>query len=86
MLQLNQSIKFQKEFKKYKAVIDHIENDLIRQQSYKLLDELKSQCNLIDEAHSPINNKNIDPTKVRENVERLVNIRMTLNQLVKDSK
>ena len=85
MLKLSQSTKFQKEFKKYKSVIDRIENESVRQRNYKLLDELRHQCNLIDETHST-NNKSIDPTKIRENVEKMVSIRMTLNQMVKDSK
>jgi hypothetical protein len=51
MLRLKESSKFQKEFKKYKSVIDKIDNKSVQQQGYKL-----------------------------------VSIRMTLNQIVKDSK
>jgi hypothetical protein len=86
MLKLSQSNKVKLEIKKYKSVVDKIENESVRQHGYTLLNELKHQCNLIDEAHNPNANKNIDPKRVRENVEKMVNIRMTLNQLVKDSK
>lgn len=86
MLRLKESSKFQKEFKKYKSVIDKIENDSVRQRGYKLLNDLQHQCNLIDEAHNAVSNKNIDPKNIRENVGKLVSIRMTLNQIVKDSK
>jgi mannose/fructose/N-acetylgalactosamine-specific phosphotransferase system component IIB len=86
MLKLSQSNKFKLEIKKYKSVIDKIKNESVRQKGYTLLNELQHQCNLIDEGHNPVTNTSIDPRELRENVEKIVNIRMTLNQMVKDSK
>jgi|SaaInl59LU_5_DNA_1037362.scaffolds.fasta_scaffold12279_4 hypothetical protein len=86
MFKLSQELKFQTEFKKYTSVIEKIKNTEVQQHGYALLNELIHQCNLIDAVHNPVTNKNIDPTKVRENVEKVINIRMTLDGLVKDSK
>ena len=85
MLKIKHSNKFKKDFAQYKRDIDKISNDLVKKECYMLLNKLIEEFNYIDAVHD-IGNKSIDPTKVRENVERSTSLRYQLNKIIKDSK
>ena len=85
MLKVKQSNKFKKDYAQYKRDLDKITNEQAKKNGYALLNKLVEQFNLIDAAHE-ITNTSIDPTKIRENVEASVSLRLKLNKLIKDSK
>ena len=85
MLKVKQSNKFKKDYAQYKRDLDKITNEHARKNGYELLNKLVEQFNLIDAAHETTNTS-IDPTKIRENVEASVSLRLKLNKLIKDSK
>jgi hypothetical protein len=85
MLKINQSNEFKKDYAQYKRDIDLIPNESSKQKCYTILDTLIKEYNYIDAMHDTIN-KSIDPTKVRENVERGIILRQQLNKIIKDSK
>jgi len=86
MLELTKSAKFLKEYKVYKSAVDKMENEAARQRGKILLDQLYREASTIDEAHNSRNSKAIDPRTVKDNIKKLVDIRYSLDQLVKDSK
>lgn len=86
MLRLQDTNKFSHDIRRYQKEITLINNTYAKERALTLLVELKSQCNLIDEAHNSRNNGYIDPRRVRDNVEQLVEIRKELDNLIKDSK
>jgi hypothetical protein len=85
MLKLHQSNEFQKDFKKYKKDIDQIANETAKAKCNDLLNKLSNEFSYIDAVHN-VSNKSIDPTKIRENIERSVVLRNQLNKIIKDSK
>jgi hypothetical protein len=85
MLKINQSKEFKKDIAQYKRDIKTIPNESVKEECNNILNKLLSEYNYIDAIHDTIN-KSIDPTKVRENVERSVRLRQQLNKFIKDSK
>jgi len=85
MLKIHQSKEFKKDFKKYKKDIDQITNETAKAKCNDLLNKLSNEFSYIDAVHD-MSNKSIDPTKIRENVERSVMLRDQLNKIIKDSK
>ena len=85
MLKIKTSKKFQKDLLMYKAAIDSITDESEKQEYQTLLNKLIEQFKLIDAAHDTVN-RDIDPTQVRDNVERSIQIRRQLNKIVKDFK
>jgi len=85
MLKIIQSKKFKKDFAQYKRDIDQMTNDSVKLECNNILNSLSNEYSYIDATHD-VSNKSIDPTKVRENVERSVMLRQRLNKLIKDSK
>ena len=85
MLKINQSKEFKKDIKQYKSDIERITNERTKEECNTILNKLLSEYSYVDAAHDVIN-KSIDPTKVRENVERSVRLRQQLNKFIKDSK
>lgn len=85
MLKIRNSNKFKKDFAQYKRDIEKISNDSVKKECYILLNKLIEELNYIDAVHD-ITNKSIDPKRVRENIERSVNLRRNLNKIIKDSK
>lgn len=85
MLKISQSKQFKKDYAQYKRDIGKINNESVKQECYDLLNKLSSEYSYIDAVHD-ITNKSIDPTKVRENVERSISLRQQLNKIIKDSK
>lgn len=83
---LKNSAKYLKEIKEYEIAIEKIQNPKIKKQNLDLLTRLKQETSYIDQAHDIANNKNIDPRKIRENIENIVSIRLKLRKIVKDSK
>lgn len=81
---LKDSEKFKKEINFYKSNIEHISNETVKKSAIVMLNQLISHCQLIDEAHSSSNNGNIDPRRVRDNAEKMIQIRLDLNKLIKD--
>mgnify|MGYP001089025862 CR=1 FL=1 len=84
MLKIKQISRFKKDHAQYRRDIEKISNENVKKECYTLLNKLVEQFNLIDAAHDTINT-NIDPTKIRENVERSVSLRQKLNKIIKDS-
>ena len=85
MLKINQSNEFKKDYAQYKRDIEKITSKSAKEECNNILNKLLSEYNYIDAVHDAIN-KSIDPTKVRENVERSVGLRQQLNKFIKDSK
>ena len=85
MLKINQSEEFKKDIAQYKRDIERITNERAKEECNTILNKLLSEYSYVDAAHDVIN-KSIDPTKVRENVERSVGLRQQLNKVIKDSK
>ena len=85
MLKITQSKEFKKDIIQYKRNIEKITNEHAKVECNNILNKLINEYSYIDAAHDVIN-KSIDPTKVRENVERSVSLRQKLNKLIKDSK
>ena len=85
MLKVKQSNKFKNDYTKYLHDIENISNEKVKKECYSLLNKLVAQFNLIDAAHETTNT-DIDPTKVRENVENSIQLRQRLNSFIKDSK
>ena len=85
MLKINQSSEFKKDLAQYKRDIEKITSKDAKEECNNILNKLLSEYNYIDAAHDVIN-KSIDPTKVRENVERGIILRQQLNKIIKDSK
>ena len=85
MLKISQSKQFKKDYAQYKRDIEQIANDSVKQDCYNMLNKLKSEYSYIDSVHD-VTNKSIDPTSVRENVERSVMLRQELNKIIKYSK
>jgi len=85
MLKINQSKEFKKDVSQYKKDIEKITSKSAKEECNNILNKLLSEYNYIDAVHDAVN-KSIDPTKVRENVERSVGLRQQLNKFIKDSK
>jgi hypothetical protein len=85
MLKINQSKEFKKDIAQYKRDIERITNERVKEECNTILNKLLSEYSYVDAAHD-VTNKSIDPTKVRENVERSVGLRQQLNKIIKYSK
>jgi predicted ATP-binding protein involved in virulence len=85
MLKITQSKEFKKDVSQYKKDIEKITSKSAKEECNNILNKLLSEYNYIDAVHDAVN-KSIDPTKVRENVERSVGLRQQLNKFIKDSK
>lgn len=85
MLKIHQYNKFKKDHAQYKRDIECITNENVKQNCYNILNKLVNEYSYIDAVHD-VTNKSIDPTKVRENVKRSVELRQQLNKIIKDSK
>ena len=85
MLKISQSKEFKKDVSQYKKDIEKITSKSAKEECNNILNKLLSEYNYIDAVHDAVN-KSIDPTKVRENVERSVGLRQQLNKFIKDSK
>ena len=84
MLRIKQSNKFKKDYMQYCKDIDNIQNEYVKKECQLLLSKIVEEYNFIDATHD-ITNKSIDPTKIRENVERSILLRKKLNKLIKES-
>ena len=84
MLRIKQSNKFKKDYMQYCKDIDNIQNEYVKKECQLLLSKIVEEYNFIDATHD-ITNKSIDPTKIRENVERSISLRKKLNKLIKES-
>lgn len=85
MLKIKNSKRFNNELMKYRRDIEKIPNINVKKECYQLLNNLVEELNYIDAVHD-VTNKTIDPTKVRENIERSISLRIKLNQIIKDSR
>ena len=85
MLKINQCKEFKKDIAQYKRDIERITNERVKEECNTILNKLLSEYSYVDAAHD-VTNKSIDPTKVRENVERSVGLRQQLNKIIKYSK
>ena len=85
MLNIKHSQKIQRDLQKYQNSIASISNKHIKQEYQILLNKLIEQFKIIDAAHTT-DDRNIDPTKVRENVEQSVLLRQKLNKIINDFK
>jgi hypothetical protein len=81
---LGESEKFKKEIDFFRSKINLINNDTVKKHATTLLNSLISQSKLIDEGHSFRNNGYIDPRRVRDNLEKMIDIRLNLKKIVED--
>ena len=86
MLTLRSSKKIQKDLKNYKKSIENIKNANIKEHAKSLLLKLQSELIFIDEFHNSSNKKSIDLRTTRDNIKRSVEIRLELDQIIKDSR
>lgn len=85
MLKVNQTKEFKKDFAQYKRNIERITNERAKAECNDILNKLVNEFSYIDAVHD-VSNNSIDPTKVRENVERSIALRQELNKIIKYSK
>ena len=85
MLKVNQTKEFKKDFAQYKRNNEDITNERTKAECNDILNKLVNEFSYIDAVHDVTNNS-IDPTKIRENVERSVMLRQELNKIIKYSK
>lgn len=78
---LTQEKKIKLDLQRYTLAVSKIQNVSVKQQFETYLQDYKLQLNLIDEGHSTTNNGYIKPSRNRENVERLNEIRTKLETL-----
>lgn len=81
---LSKSEKFKNDLEEYSFVISNIQNEKYKSRAEKTLLEYKHHCELIDNAHSAENNGVIDPRSIQSNVDQMVQLRIDLDNLVKD--
>lgn len=81
---LSQSKSFKKDIIFFKNAIDKIENITVKRKAQDLLDKLIREVSIIDSTHSVLSGIDLDPKKVRENVENISYFRGELKNLVKD--
>jgi len=84
MLKISHSKRFKKDFAQYKRDIEKISNERVKKDCQILLNKIAAEYNYIDSAH--ILNRDIDPIKVRENVEIAAQLRLKLNKIIAESK
>lgn len=82
---LKDTNKFKKEYLNYKREIEKIENVSAKEKGLSLLNNLINQSKLIDIEHD-ITNRDINPKKLRENIEVMANIRLQIKKLLKDAR
>ena len=85
MLKVNQTKEFKKDFAQYKRNIERITNERAKAECNDILNKLVNEFSYIDAVHD-VSNNSIDPTKVRENVERSIALRQQLDKIIKYSK
>tara|TARA_Y100000389_G_C17281453_1_gene423185 strand:+ start:331 stop:588 length:258 start_codon:yes stop_codon:yes gene_type:complete len=85
MLSLNNSEKFQKELSEFEQKISSILLDRNKTHAQKMLQELRSHVNLINNGHASENDGNIDPHTLRENVVELQRLRYELGVFLKSA-
>lgn len=86
MLKLEDTEKYNRDCIRYRREINQINNSKAKDLAEKLFNDFKAQCRLITEAHNPANSKSIDPRTSRDSIKKSVEIRRTLEKLLKDSK
>lgn len=79
---LAQDEKIKQDFEKYRLAVSKIQNASVKKQFEIYLKDFQQQINLIDEGHSSINNGYIKPSRNRENVERLIELRTKLETII----
>jgi len=78
---LTQEKKIKLDLQRYTLAVSKIQNVSVKQQFETYLRDYQLQLNLIDEGHNTTNNGYIKPSRNRENVERLNEIRTKLETL-----
>jgi len=79
-LSLEETVK--RDLLKYKLAVSKLENELVKQQYETYLRDYQLQLDIIDEGHNTFNNGYIKPSRNRQNVERLVELRTKLESLL----
>ena len=82
MLKLSETKQYKKDIKKFTQGINKITKPLIREEYKETLKEFIHNCELVDNAHSSIYNRRIDPKSIRENVIELARLRKKLNDFL----
>jgi hypothetical protein len=83
---LKGSNRVKKEINKFKKEIDSITFPEAKEKGLNLLNKLSKQINIVEESHTFQIKKSVDPKKLKENAEELMNIRLELFKLIKDAK
>ena len=86
MLKIEDTQIFIKEVRYFRQEINRISTASVKERAGKLLTNLEMECRLITEAHNPANSKSIDPRTAKDSIEKTVELRRQLTQLIKDSK
>lgn len=81
---LSEVEKFKKEISFFRSKIAQIPNEQVKKSATTMLNDLISQSKLIDEGHNPRNNGYIDPRRLRDNIEKMVKIRINLRKIIED--
>lgn len=86
MLTLNNIARVKKELRLFERDIKNIQNISAREKGLKLLSQLISYINMINQGHNFSEAKKIDPINLREAIEETIKIRRSISKLIKDSK
>lgn len=80
---ITQSKRLRNEFAEFSFKIDKLSDDLKKHKAKKLLSQLRTELQLIDNSHSTKGNYlQIDPRLVRDNVSKVVSLRKEIRRLL----
>ena len=77
--------KYEKDLKIYKEKINNLSSDKGKTLCNNVLDQIENEMDIIQKNHDSRNGGYMSPVSVRENVTRLCNLRIRLNNLIKQS-
>jgi len=82
-MQVSKINQFKKDFANYTTAISALQDVRKKKHYENILKELKNQVNLIDDGHSSYFPGKIEPKILRENIQRLIDLRNELDKLIK---
>lgn len=84
MLNLNDLDHFSKDLKKFTEVYNQLDEGKFKEMFKTHLDMFKHFSELVNNAHDPSFNNDIDPSSIKDSVINLNETRLRLNKFVKD--
>ena len=81
MIKFTELPSYQKDLKKYKQVLEQINNSKVYSKVLNLIKELESEAALIDKAHNSYNNGRINLRILKDNIDKVMDIRIELEKI-----